>query len=371
MNAVDNSACNRFHETGCKTASVMTARSPRSSSSPPTIKQVAEEARVSRATVSRAFSRPHLLSQETVERVRRVSDRLGYVPNHTARALSTGRAGNIALVVPDITNAFFAGLMRGAQAKAREQGYATFLGDSDETPELEDLLLAKLSAQVEGFILVSSRLAEKRILEHARRRPFVLINRDLSELPRLLINTAPSYEQGVEHLGSLGHRAIAYVAGPALSWSNRQRETAVATASMRLGINLVRIPTVRPSFEAGRACTDSLLKAGVTAALAFDDVMAQGIIAGLAHRGLAVPSDFSLIGCDGIVAAMSYPPLTSVESHCAAAGERAVDLLLAGLQGGAQGPLGVNLPTELIIRASTASPSATIRNDDGTAFIAR
>ena len=336
----------------------MAARPPPDRRSPPTISHVADEAGVSRATVSRAFGQPHLLSRETVELVRSVADRLGYVPNHTARALSTGRAGNIALVVPDITNAFFASVMRGAQARARDQGYATFLGDSDETPELEDMLLAKLAAQVDGFILVSSRLPEDGILAHAGRRPFVLVNREIASLPCLLIDTGPSYARAVEHLAALGHRSVAYVAGPTLSWSNRERHTAVEETARRLGMSVVRIATSRPSFEAGQACSAELIEAGVTAALAFDDVMAQGIMAGLAGHGLAVPGDFSLIGCDGILATTTYPPLTSVEAHCAAAGAQAVDLLLAVLHGRAPAHASLRLPTELVIRATTAPPAA-------------
>ncbi|SEF01915.1 transcriptional regulator, LacI family [Rhizobiales bacterium GAS188] len=333
----------------------MAVRSP--SKSVPTIKQVADDAKVSRATVSRALNQPQLVSRETAESVRAAAARLGYVPNQTARALSTGRAGNIALVVPDITNPFFAALMRGAQARARDQGFATFLGDSDETPELEDVLLMRLSAQVEGFILASSRLPEKRVREHAQRRPFVLINRDLPHLSRLLIDTGPSYARAVEHLASLGHRSVAYVAGPRMSWSNRERSRAVMKSAQRLGLQAIQIPTLRPSYEAGRACTGDLLNAKVTAALAFDDVMAQGIMAGLASRGLSVPADFSVIGCDGVLATTTYPPLTSVASHCAAVGEQAVDLLVGALGSAAVREKRISLPTELIIRATTAAPA--------------
>lgn len=169
---------------------------PNRSGPAPTISRVAAEAMVSRATVSRAFGAPHLLSRETVEAVRAAATRLGYVPNQTARALSTGRTGNIALVVPDITNPFFAALMRGAQARARAAGYAMFLGDSDERPELEDELLAKLAAQVEGFLLVAPRMAEDRIRHHAARRPTVLINSDVPDLTRLLVDTVRATPAG-------------------------------------------------------------------------------------------------------------------------------------------------------------------------------
>lgn len=335
----------------------MVGRKRDSSSSIPTISEVAAAANVSSATVSRAFSRPELLSSGTVERVHSVAVRLGYVPNHAARALSTGRAGNIALIVPDITNPFFAALMRGGQATAREHGYATFLGDSDETPELEDVLLTKLSAQVEGFIIASSRLRTKQILEHAQRRPCVIINRDVPGLARLLVDSGPSYAQALEHLVSLGHRSIAYVAGPAFSWSNKQRLAAVTGAAARHGVAVVRVATSRPSFEAGQACVDELIRTGATAALAFDDVMAQGIMAGLAARGLSVPADFSLIGCDGILAPTLYPPLTSITTHCAEVGRQAVELLVAALQGKPTSHRRINFATELVIRATTRRPA--------------
>jgi LacI family transcriptional regulator len=336
------------------------AHPPRKVSAVPTIKDVAAAARVSRATVSRVFSQPHLVNRETVELVQAVAKRLNYVPNHTARALSTGRAGNIALVVPDITNVFFAALMRGAQAAARDRGYATFLGDSDEAVEIEDVLLAKLAAQVDGFVLASSRLPKERILEHAKRRPLVLVNRDIPALPRLLVDTGASYERAVEHLAALGHRAIAYVAGPRLSWSNRQRQGAVAAAAERLGIRLEQIQTARPSFEAGQGCADSLIAADVTAALTFDDIIAQGIIAGLAAHGRSVPADLSLVGCDGVLAPTIYPALTSVEIPCATAGRRAVELLLDVLNGTASRGGRITLQTELIIRASSAVPGAAV-----------
>jgi DNA-binding LacI/PurR family transcriptional regulator len=319
----------------------------------PTIKQVADVARVSRATVSRAFGAPHLLRRDTVESVRAVAERLGYVPNHIARALSTGRTGNIALVVPDITNAFFAALMRGAQAKARDAGYATFVGDSDETPELEDMLLTKLAAQVEGFVLVSPRLSQERIKHHAARRALVLVNSDIADLSRLLIDTKPSYERAVEHLASLGHGAVAYLAGPDLSWSNGQRAAAVSDAARRLSLRVVDVPTSRPSFEAGRACVACLLEAGVTAALAFDDVVAQGIVAGLAERGVMVPRDFSVVGCDGVIATTNFPPLTSIDVGCLSAGQRAVDLLMNILKDPTTAGQRIDLPADFIIRAST------------------
>ncbi len=332
----------------------MTHRPPLGMEPAPTIARVAAEAGVSRATVSRAFGASHHLNPGTVATVRAVAARLGYVPNQTARALSTGRTGNVALVVPDITNPFFAALMRGAQARAREAGFAMFLGDSDELPALEDELLAKLAAQVEGFVLVSPRITQERIRHHAARRPLVLVNSEVAGMARLLVDTGPSYARAVEHLADLGHRRVAYVSGPTLSWSNGQRFAAVLAAAHKRGLHLTLFPAARPSFEAGRACAEQLIDQGVTAALAFDDSVAQGIVAGLAARAVTVPGDVSVVGCDGVIAATTFPALTSIDARCTAAGERAVDLLLDLLRDPASADQRITHPTDLVVRASTA-----------------
>ncbi len=169
-----------------------------------TINQVAAAAGVSKSTVSRAFSRPEMITAETVAHVMEVAKKLGYVPNHTARALSTGRAGTVAIVVPDIANPFFPPLIRGAQAAADQAGFSLLLGDSDEDPTREDVLVSKFGPQTDGIVLASSRMTEEQIRAHAERRPLVLINRDVEGLPRVLIDTATGIAAAVEHLAELG-----------------------------------------------------------------------------------------------------------------------------------------------------------------------
>lgn len=323
----------------------------------PTISRVAMEAGVSRATVSRAFSHPDLLTPATVEKVRDIAARLGYVPNQVARALSTGRAGNIALIVPDIANSFFSALMRGAQAQAHARGYATFIGDTDETADLEDVLLGRLAVQVDGFVLASPRQDEKRIRDHAGRKPLVVINRDIEGIPRVLVDTTGGFREAVRLLASLGHRTIAYVGAPKSSWSNQQRARAVSEEGSALGVRIVGLDVGRPSHEAGRSIVDRVLRTGATAALAVDDGVAQGMMAGLAERGLSVPGDFSLAGCDNIIAATTYPPLTSVDAFCAEAGRRAVDLLIDGFVHPPPPDRHV-IRGELVVRATTGPAPA-------------
>lgn len=328
----------------------------------PTITQVAKAAGVSRATVSRTFTRPELLSPETIKRVRDVAASLGYTPNQVARALSTGRAGNIALIVPDIANPFFPPLIRAAQAQADEMGYAVFLGDSDEKPDREDVLLTKMAAQVEGFVLASPRLAEERVRAHAERRPLILINRDIEGLPCILIDVRSGIAAAIEHLAGLGHDRIAYVSGPPASWANQQRQRAAIETAETLGIQLTAIPALHPTYEAGRRAASELLQIPVTAAVAFDDLVAQGIMAGLADLGCRIPEDMSVVGFDDVLAATTYPPLTTVAAHSDQAGTQAVGLLNSILKNGRDQTERIVVPTELVVRGTTARPGRPMRS---------
>jgi LacI family transcriptional regulator len=321
-----------------------------------TIEQVARAAGVSRSTVSRAFSRPGMLSPETVAHVMAVAAELSYAPNQVARALSTGRHGNIALIVPDVANPFFPPLIRAVEASADAAGLCVFLGDSDEDPGREDRLTGKLAAQVDGFVLASSRLTEDGIRFLRGRRPVVLINRDVDGLDRVLIDTATGVEAAVRHLQELGHRRIAYVGGPPASWSNQQRRTTVLRMAEALGMVALEVAAERPSYEGGVAAARAALAARTSGAIAFDDLVAQGLLAGLAGLGIEVPAAFSVIGCDDELGTRTYPPLTTISSRSNDAGRAAVELLLAQIEAGPSSGTAQRLGTELVIRATTAAP---------------
>ncbi len=320
---------------------------------PPTISRIAEEAGVSRATVSRALARPEMLRAETVERVRAVARRIGYVPNGVARALSTGRHCNIALIVPDIANPFFPPLIRSVQAAADQAGFSVFLGDSDEDPVRERLLADKLSRQVDGFVLASSRLSEAAIRGLAATCPLVLINRDVAGLPRVLIDVEPGMTAAIRHLAGLGHRHVVYISGPAVSWSNEQRHRALAQAAEQCGMTVTVVPAQHPTFAAGRAVARAVLATGASATVTFDDFVAHGLLAGLAECGVSVPTDFSVIGCDDVLGACTYPALTSITASCGEAGRKAMALLLSAMaeEGASDAPC--VLPTDLAVRATT------------------
>ena len=332
---------------------VMTDESPRSV---PTLTVIADELGISRSTVSRAFTRPDVLRPETVAKVLRVAQRMGYAPNHAARALSTGRNGNIALIVPDIANPFFPPLIRAAQVGADDQNYCVLLGDSAEQPAQESRLITRFMPQVDGFVLASSRLASSALSEHAKRRPIVLVNRDVTGIPRVLIDAREGVVQAVAHLHELGHRKIAYVGGPSTSWSDRQRHRAVLTAASahRMHVDMFR---ARPAtYEGAEETVGALLASKATAAIAFDDAVAHGILAGMAAAGVRVPAGFSVIGCDDVLAATTYPPMTTISLRCAEAGQRAVRLLLDAISGGGGKNVRESLGSHLVVRSTTAPP---------------
>ncbi len=275
-----------------------------------------------------------------------------------ARALSTGRHGNVALIVPDVANPFFPPLIRAAQIEADLSDFCVFLGNSDENPQQEDKLVGRFSGQVEGFVLASSRLSDERIRIHAARRPLVLINRDVEGIPRVLIDSGSGVAEAVAHLGALGHRKIVYVSGPHSSWSNKQRQAAVRSTAQQLGIAVAVVAAEKAAFEAGRKVTGHILATGASAAIAFDDLTAQGILAELADRGISVPTRFGVVGCDDVLGAATHPSLTTVSNRSTEAGKAALTLLMDMLRSNAIRDVRYVLSTHLVIRNTTAQRRA-------------
>lgn len=319
-----------------------------------TIREVAEAAGVDRSTVSRAFTRPKMIRPETTEHVLAVAKQLGYSPNRLARALSTGRAANLALVVHDLTNPFIPRLIMGVQREADRAGYCVFIGNADENPQDEERLMSRFAGQVEGTILVSSRLDPATVQGFAGSGPVILVNRDLEGLPRILVDYTRGIAQAVHHLTQLSHRRIAYVGGPESSWSNAVRLQAVRDAVAAEGAELVLLPAGKASFPAGLKMTERVVSSGTTAAIAFDDILAQGILAGLHERGVEVPKQYSLIGCDDILGEMTHPALTSITTRAEDTGSAAVRLMIQRIAAPDTAPERQLLTTDLVLRRTTA-----------------
>jgi DNA-binding LacI/PurR family transcriptional regulator len=326
-----------------------------------TIKDVARAAGVSASTVTRALSNPEMVNPATRERVRQTAAALGYQPNRAARGLITGRTGNLGLLVPDLANPFFPSIVKGVQARAHEADYAVFLVDTDEDATAEAGLVSKLSKQVDGLILCSPRMAEDELRAILGDTPVVLINRRVGRVPSVTPAFTDAMRQAVSHLTALGHRRIAYVAGPRTSWANRERVRSLKTVAVASGdFELVEIGNVMPQFPGGVAAADQVLAADVTAVIAYNDLVALGLLHRFAARGVAVPADISLLGFDDIaLAEMVRPSLTTVALPKEQAGRASVDLLLQLLeQPDRTGAVRRELPAQLMVRGSTGPAKA-------------
>lgn len=326
----------------------------------PTLRDVAERSGVAVSTASRALSMPGRVNAVTAERVLAAARDLGYSASAAGRALSSGRTQTVALVVPDIMNPFFFGIMRGTQSRLREGGYVHVLVDTEESVEAEERTLRSIRGTVDGVILAASRMADDDIARWAQDVPLVTINRTVPGSAGVTIDTPGGEVQALEHLVSLGHRRIAYAGGPRTSWSDGHRREALALAAERLGVELVGLGPYAPKREAGPAAADAALAAGVTGVLVFNDLLAFGVLDRLAARGVDVPERLSVVGCDDVFGAdLVRPALTTVAVPTERAGHHAADLLLAALDRlHPRVAASVELPTHLVVRDSTGPAQA-------------
>jgi DNA-binding LacI/PurR family transcriptional regulator len=326
-----------------------------------TIHDVARRARVSLATVSRALAEPRLLRRETLARVLAAAEHLAYRPNPAARSLITGRTGNIGIVVPDLDNPFYPSILRGVQARAHQAGYAVLLADSEEDPAAEENLVHTMGNQIDGAIVCAPFASDAQLVRLAATTSLVLVNRRLPGIPAVLMDFAHGMRQAVAHLATLGHRRCAFLSGPRHAWSNRERRRGLRAAVRSHSLQLVELGPFEPKFQGGIDAADQALDAGASAIVAFNDMMALGVLRRLAARGVDVPRDISVVGFDDILyAAMCAPPLTTVAMPMEAAGRAAVDLLLRQRGGTASAPHGIHqrLAADLIVRATTAPPAS-------------
>jgi LacI family transcriptional regulator len=330
------------------------------------------------STVSRTFSAPHLVNPETRSRVLACAEHLGYRPNRAARALITGRTHNIGLIIADIANPFFPPLIKAAESQARHRDYHIFVTDTNEDPAVEEELVHALAKQVDGVLLCSPRMSNSLIEQLSREVPLVVINRQVTGLPAVVMDVAQGARVAIEHLIGLGHRDIALLGGPRGSWTNREIRRSVTAAARTADAALTVLGPNPPTEDSGLALAEQVRRAEVTAVLCYNDLMAIGLMDGLDTLGLRVPRDISVVGIDDItLSRLTRPKLTTVATPTAAAGRAAVDMLLQHdgsatprLRRGANRTVTaddrrttaqVTLQTELVIRDSTGPGPHIVR----------
>ncbi|AYY14491.1 LacI family transcriptional regulator [Actinobacteria bacterium YIM 96077] len=318
-----------------------------------TIRDVARASGVHISTVSRTFSAPHMVNPETRSRVLATAASLGYRPNRAARALITGRTGNVGLIVADIANPFFPPLIKAAESQARDRDYSIFVAETDEDPTVEENLVRALAKQVDGVLLCSPRMSNDLIEKLSKEVPLVLINRSMPSLPCVLMDVSLGARQAVDHLIELGHSRVAILGGPRGSWTSREIRKASVAACRQAGFEPIVLSPNQPTVDGGIAIAERVVQESASAVVAYNDLMAIGVIEGLDSLGVRVPEDVSVIGFDdSTLARISRPRLTTVSNPTLAAGRTAVDMLLQ-LSDDRRATGQVMLQTELIVRAST------------------
>ncbi|MCZ4125520.1 LacI family DNA-binding transcriptional regulator [Streptomyces sp. H39-S7] len=318
-----------------------------------TIYDIAAATGFAASTVSRALSRPERVSATTRERIASAARELSYVPNSPTPDLK--RTKTVAILVSDVTNPFYFGLIRGIQHQLKAVGYASLLIDSENSSEIESAMLHRVRQSVDGAIFAASRLTGVRLAELGAELPLVVINRRVHGVPSVVIDSPSGVVQAAEHLISLGHREIVYVSGPQNSWANEARWRSLAQACATHRVPVRRLGPFPAGPKSGSAAADALIRTRATACIAFNDLLAIGMLTHLRTRGIAVPAAISIVGCDDIFGAdFCHPALTTLSAPIEQAGRAAVTMLMAHLTHDVPATRSTTvLPAHLVVREST------------------
>ncbi|MGM7666749.1 LacI family DNA-binding transcriptional regulator [Microbacterium sp. A93] len=319
-----------------------------------TIYDVARLSRVSPATVSRSLSQPDKVHPQTLEHVLGVVERLGYRRGASARSAGARHSGTIAMVVPDIANPYYSEAIRGAEKRTQSAGVGLLLVNTEEDPVREQANIERLIGRVDGFVLTSSRLPDEAIRSLSTRTRVVLLNRHIPGISCALVDQDQGSRHIIAHLTALGHTRVAYAGGPSSSWARHQRWAALSDHAQANGVEIRQLGPFRPSMEDGPTAAEEVLRAGATAVVAHNDLLAIGIIQHLQGNDLAVPADLSVVGYDDMfVSRFCTPPLTTLGGQYEAAAHHGVEMLVEGRRNQL-----MVLPSSLAIRDSTGPAPA-------------
>ncbi len=282
---------------------------------PQTIADVAARAGVSLATVSRVMNGNSSVDHALAERVRTAAAELNYTASPLARSLVLGKTHTIAVVVPDLENPSFHGVLRGLSRAAGANGYHILIADSAESVAEEMVLAVETRRRCDGLVLCAPRMPEAdlaRLLEELK--PVVLINRDAGSpgTPVVAADHQTALTELLDLLYGYGHRSMVYLAGVSGSASNARRVVAVNDFLADHPDVRIQVLPGGVTFVDGYAAAPRVLDSSATAVLAFNDLLATGLIGALSDQGVSVPGDISVVGFDDIpFARYLTPPLTT------------------------------------------------------------
>ncbi|MFJ3095088.1 LacI family DNA-binding transcriptional regulator [Streptomyces hydrogenans] len=327
----------------------------------PTSRDVARVAGVSQATVSLVLGEKWRgrVSERTAGTVRDAARELGYRPNLAARNLRLGRTRTALLVVPALTNEFFAHVYTGAAAVAADHGFGVVLYPSPDGVGPARDPFASAQAALDG-VLASSMATEALGAFRGSDLPLVMLDSDPSEpgaAAHLNLDVADGMRRVTDHLLALGHRSFLHLASAVPSWTFDVRAAALADALRGTGLR-----TVRSSLDVAGAREAAALALGgpgprPTAVVCDDDILAVGVLKAARRLGLRVPEDLSITGFDDLALAGAVEPeLTTVRLPAEEFGRRGMEALLAVLAGEPAPP--VTLPVALVARGSSGPAPA-------------
>ena len=284
-----------------------------------TIADVAAHAGVSQASVSRVLNGKQTVDPAIVQRVQASIATLGYSPSVAARSLVHGRNDTIAMVVPDLENPLFQGILKGLSLAAASDGYRVLVADTAEQVDDEEAIAIEARHRCDAIVLCAPRMPEQRLRRLvAQVAPVVVVNRPLpgADVPIVGVDYVRGIRDLVEHLLGLGHRHLAYVSGPATSASNAERLRGVEEAEQVHPDLRIDVVPGGSRLEDGYALAEAVLGAraeGATAVIAFNDLVALGLMTRLRQLGIDVPRDLSIAGFDDVpMAGFATPSLTSM-----------------------------------------------------------
>ena len=305
-----------------------------------TIKHVAARAGVSFTTVSHVLNGTRRVSDAARSRVEAAIAELGYSPSAVARALKTSETHILGVIVPNITNPFFAELTRGIEDACERGGYSVFLCNGDDDPERQGRSIRTLlERRVDGVLLATPAGKPEALAKPLANLKTVVIDRAIPGLAADLVRV--DHEAGarlaVEHLLELGHRRIACLSGPSGFAVTKARVAGWRKALARAKVTPKDDWLLEGDFSAagGHALTRKLIERGdVTAIFASNDLLAIGALRAAAEQGVPVPRKLSVIGFDAIdLGAYTYPGLTTVGYPIREIGELAAGVLIERIAG--------------------------------------
>lgn len=334
---------------------------------PATIRDVAERAQVSVASVSRVLTGAGPVTEPTRLKVLEAVEALAYVPHSGARSLSTSRTDTVGVILPDLFGEFFSELIRGMDVAARASGLHLIVSSTHDDASEAAAAIRSMRGRVDGLIVLSPHLDAVHLTQNLPGHlPVLLMNGGASDAsrPSIVVDNVGGAVAAVEHLAALGRRRIAHIGGPIANLEARERQAGYLQAVTAVG----QIPLILAgdfTQSSGHAAAVAMLAEGVRPDAVFvaNDTMAVGALLALQEAGVRCPEDVAVVGFDDVpMAALVRPALTSLRIDIAGTGRHAMDRLVALIAQGAAPTTTPDLANEIL------KPQLVVRQSCGHAL---